>query len=253
MLKLWFSVLLIVVPRLEAQTPPTRYAPADIQYGARIYANQCTACHGENGDVVAGVDLPAGRFKRASSDGDLRSTILNGVPGTAMQPFKFSESELVGVVAFIRNMRDFDAATVTLGDTARGRKIFEETGKCMSCHRVDGKGSRLAPDLSDIGSVRTAAALQRSLLDPTAAMVPSNRSIRAVTRAGKLITGRRLNEGTYTVQLIDDHENLVSLDKADLREYIVVKESPMPSYKENLSPNELADLLAYLLSLKGMN
>jgi putative heme-binding domain-containing protein len=170
-----------------------------------------------------------------------------------MQPFKFSESELVGVIAFIRNMRDFDARTVPIGDIARGRKTFEETGKCMTCHRVDGRGSRLAPDLSDIGSVRTAAALQRSLSEPTAAMLPGNRSIRAVTRAGKVITGRRLNEGTYTVQLIDDHENLISLDKAELREYTILMESPMPSYKDKLSSNDLADLLAYLLSLKGMN
>src|SRR5262249_52830657 len=120
-------------------------------------------------------------------------------------------------------------------------------------HRVDGSGSRLAPDLSDIGSVRTAAALQQSLSEPTAAMLPSNRSIRAVTRAGKVVTGRRLNEGTYTVQLIDEHENLVSLDKTELREYTVLKESPMPSYKDKLGSNEMADLLAYLLSLKGIN
>src|SRR5690242_8041941 len=194
------GVLFFVASVLAAQSPQPRYAPADIQYGARIYANQCTGCHGENGNVVADVDLRAGRFKRVSSDNDLRSTILTGVPGTAMQPFKFSESELVGVIAFIRNMRDFDARTVPIGDIARGRKTFEETDKCMTCHRVDGRGSRLAPDLSDIGSVRTAAALQRSLSEPTAAMLPGNRSIRAVTRAGKVITGRRLNEGTYTVQ-----------------------------------------------------
>ena len=170
-----------------------------------------------------------------------------------MPPFKFSESELVGIVAYIRNMRDFDTRAATLGDPARGRKIFEETGNCTSCHRVNGKGSRLAPDLSDIGTVRTAAALQRSLLDPTGAMLPINRSVRAVTRDGKVITGRRLNEGRYTVQLIDEHENLVSLDKADLREYTVMKESPMPSYKDKMTSNDLADVVAYLLSLKGIN
>jgi mono/diheme cytochrome c family protein len=75
--------------------------------------------------------------------------------------------------------------------------------------------------------------------------------VRAVTRDGKVISGRRLNEDTYTVQLIDEQERLVSLDKAGLREYTVVKTSSMPSYKDKLTSEELSDLVAYLRSLKG--
>jgi cytochrome c1 len=74
--------------------------------------------------------------------------------------------------------------------------------------------------------------------------------VRAVTKDGRTITGRRLNEDTYTVQVIDDQERLLSLTKADLREYTVLTTSPMPSYKD-LTADELADLIAYLLSLKG--
>jgi len=86
-----------------------------------------------------------------------------------------------------------------------------------------------------------------------AQVTPINRAVRAMTRDGKVITGRRLNEDTYSVQLIDAQEHLVSLLKADLREYEVLKTSPMPSYKEKLSGPELADVLAYLLTLKGVN
>jgi hypothetical protein len=67
-----------------------------------------------------------------------------------------------------------------------------------------------------------------------------------------VINGRRLNEDTYTVQLIDEQEHLVSLTKADLREYTVLKSTPMPSYKDKFSSQELADLEAYLLSLRGV-
>jgi mono/diheme cytochrome c family protein len=82
-------------------------------------------------------------------------------------------------------------------------------------------------------------------------MMPINRPVRAVTKDGKVINGRRLNEDTYTVQLIDEQEKLVSLTKADLREYAIQTTSPMPSYKDRLNENELADVVAYLLSLKG--
>ncbi|PYR60065.1 MAG: hypothetical protein DMF91_13130 [Acidobacteria bacterium] len=75
--------------------------------------------------------------------------------------------------------------------------------------------------------------------------------MRAVTRDGKVINGRRLNEDTYTVQLMDDQERLVSLAKADLRDYTILKTSLMPSYKDTLGADDLADLVAYLLSLKG--
>jgi hypothetical protein len=52
------------------------------------------------------------------------------------------------------------------------------------------------------------------------------------------------------VQLLDDQERLIALTKADLREYTILTTSPMPAQK-NMSPDELADLVAYLLSLKG--
>ena len=84
-------------------------------------------------------------------------------------------------------------------------------------------------------------------------MMPINRPVRVVTKDGTVINGRRLNEDTYRVQLIDDRERLHSLLKADLREFTIAKTSPMPSYKDTLTPAEIADLLAYLLSLKGSN
>ena len=51
---------------------------------------------------------------------------------------------------------------------------------------------------------------------------------------GRTITGRRLNEDTYTVQIIDDQERLLSLAKSDMRTLDVETRSPMPSYAERL-------------------
>jgi putative heme-binding domain-containing protein len=241
-------------PLVAAQTSPPahpgEYAPADIAYGSRLYDAQCTTCHGANGDGVGGVDLRSGKFRNAVTDQDLTRVITNGIQGTGMLAFKFDPSEISGIVAYLRNMNSFDRGSVKVGDAGRGRTAFEGKG-CARCHRVGALGAGAAPNLSDIGAMRGAGSLMRSLIDPTSQMMPINRPVRAVTRDGRVVNGRRLNEDTYTVQLLDDQEKLVSLVKADLREYTILTVSPMPSFKDRLTEDELADVVAYLLSLKG--
>ena len=237
----------------HAQEHVGQYARADIEFGASLYNGACVTCHGPNGDAVPGVDLRSGRFRHASSDVDLQRIIRNGLPDTPMPPGEYNAAELVGLVAFVRTMDDVDPSTLSLGDAARGRDVFMGKGDCLRCHRVAGRGSRKAPPLTAIGATRSAGALERSLLDPEGSMLPINRSIRAVMRDGREVTGRRLNEDTHTVQLIDTDDRLVSLDKTDLREYTVLTTSEMPEYGDRFSERELSDLLAYLLTLKGVD
>jgi putative heme-binding domain-containing protein len=247
------TILLLAGGLAAGQTAahPGDYAPADIAYGARLYDAQCTTCHGANGDGVGGVDLKSGKFRNAVTDQDLTRVVLTGITGTGMQAFKFDPSEIAGIIAFLRNMNAFDRGSVKAGVADRGRAVMESKGECFRCHRIGAQGSRVAPDLGDIGALRGAGSLLRSLTDPVSQMMPINRPVRAVTRDGKVVNGRRLNEDTYTVQLIDEQERLVSLSKADLRELTVATSSPMPSYKGRLTDDEIADVVAYLLTLKG--
>lgn len=135
-------------------------------------------------------------------------------------------------------------------DAERGRAIFEDKGACQTCHRVKATGSRAAPDLTTIGALLPADALRKALVDPNAALRPAVRSVRVVTRDGTVIIGRRLNEDTYTVQLIDEKEQLRSFLKSDLREFAVLGTARMPSYQDKLTAAEIADLISFLLSLK---
>lgn len=242
---------LALSPQKAAAQADHQYTSQDIEAGARVYSSQCALCHGANGDTVNGVNLRLGRFRRAITDEDLAGVVTNGVATGGMPAIKLSAAEMTAIIAFIRAGFDPAGVAVKVGNVARGQSLYSGKGKCASCHRINGIGPRLAPDLSDIGAARTPSALQRSLLEPSKAMWPINRPVRIVTRDGREIKGRRLNEDTYTVQLLDDQERLLSLDKADLKTYELGKTSPMPSLQKTFTADEVADLLGYLLSLKG--
>jgi cytochrome c oxidase cbb3-type subunit III len=242
----------VFIASARAQTHAGHYEQADIEYGARLYAGPCTVCHGERGDQMPGINFSSGTFKNASTDRELTTVIRDGVAGTAMPPSGLSDSEIAAVIAYLRNMGRVDLNGAGVGDSARGQALFYGKGDCGSCHRVVAQGPRVAPDLTNIGTMRTAATLHRTLLDPDDALLPINRAVRAVTRDGRTITGRRLNEDTHTVQLVDERGELISLEKSDLREYALGDEARMPSYGEVLTDEERADVVAYLLSLKGL-
>jgi putative heme-binding domain-containing protein len=143
-------------------------------------------------------------------------------------------------------------ATRATGNAARGAAIVAGAGGCHACHRVGATGSRVGPDLSDVGTTRTAAKLRTALLDPSSEILPEHRAYRVVTRDGATIAGRLLNLDTYQVLMIDAKEQLRSFDRAELREQGFVKTSTMPSYRDKLSRQELDDVVAYLQTLKGL-
>ena len=231
---------------------PEDYSQADIAHGAHVYAENCDRCHGPSGTGVSGVDFRTGKFRNADTDRQLAMVISRGFPTAGMPPFTLDAADLTGVIAYIRNINSVDRGSLKPGDANRGRAVFEGKGACLNCHRVRDKGSRRAPDLSDIGAIRSAGIIERSLVAPNDQLFPINRSVHIVTREGKTINGRRLNEDTYTVQLTDEEGRLISLAKSDLREYDISTKAAMPSYKGELTQDELADLVSYLLTLKGL-
>lgn len=230
------------------------YTPADVENGSRLYSGNCVNCHGPDGDFIPGVDFSHGKFLRAVSDDDIARVIINGVPGAGMPAHNFSQQQAELVVAYLRSL----AATAGhyssgSGDAARGKALVEGKGQCLMCHRIDGHGSRFGPDLSDVGAIRRAGDLEQSLVDPNAEIAPDNRYFHVVPKSGATFTGRLLNEDTFTLQFMDPQERLRSFQKSDLREYSFIPKSSMPSYKSKLSSQELADVVTYLISLKGVD
>jgi len=228
------------------------YTPADIQEGGRLFRVNCVLCHGPEGDQVPGIDLGHGRFRQTYSENALIKIIQNGIAGTGMPPNNLQDFQAEIVVAYLRSLATAGRAVTGNGDAARGRVLFAGKANCTSCHRVNGVGSRVGPDLSDIAALRRTVEIERSLLEPNEEILSQNRTYRAVTSQGETISGRLLNIDTFTVQILDSKERVLSLQRSDLRESGFVKDSPMPSYRGKLSSQELADIVAYLSTLKGI-
>jgi putative heme-binding domain-containing protein len=158
--------------------------------------------------------------------------------------------EVWQVSGFVRTLGRIAPEEVP-GNAANGEKLYRSKGNCAQCHTVRGQGGTFGPDLSEIGSRRSASYLRAAVLDPEKTVPEGFVQVRLVTKEGRRITGVRLNEDTFTVQ-VRDLEGMHSFQKQDLREF--QKEpgkTPMPSYRGLLSAAEVDDLVAYLVSLRG--
>jgi cytochrome c oxidase cbb3-type subunit 3 len=242
--------LILIAGALYAQHS---YTPADVEDGGKLFRGNCVGCHGAEGNLVPGVDLGHGKFRRASTDDDLVNLIRTGIPGTPMPPGNYTEFQAGTIVAWLRSIAATGRGSGIAGDPTRGKALFTGKGACNTCHRVGASGSRVGPDLTDIGTLRKPAGLEASILDPDAEVLAQNRYYRVVTKTGETVTGRILNRDTFSVQLLDTKEQIRSFLIANLREHAFVDKSPMPSYKDKLTPQEVADLVSWLGTLKGID
>ena len=220
-----------------------------IEEGRTIYGAVCANCHGPDGNQIAGIDFSRGQFRRAYSDEELSGIVRRGIPGTPMPGTDVPEAQAARIVAYLRSMSAALRESSAKGDSSRGRDLFDGKGTCVTCHAAEGRGGRRGPDLSSIGSFRRAAEIEQSIVEPAAEVLPQNRSYRVVTRDGRTTTGRLLNMDTFSVQLLDADGQLRAFDKATLREHGFA-ETIMPSFRGKLDAQEIADLVAYLTTLR---
>jgi mono/diheme cytochrome c family protein len=203
--------------------------------------------------------------------------------GKFMRPIQVPSVVLAASLALAPLLYAQTAPEITLpqGNPARGQAIFESSkGNCLSCHRVSGRGSLFGPDLSAIGAPPrggggrgrggggegggrgggaavppvpaagpTAEQLAQSILDPNAFVSVQNRYVLLKMKDGKTITGKLLSVDTFAVQIFDSNEKLANISKDNVREMTMT--SPMPSYRDKLTTQELADVVSYLMSLRG--
>jgi putative membrane-bound dehydrogenase-like protein len=135
-------------------------------------------------------------------------------------------------------------------DLDTGRRIFENAKltNCSSCHRVDGRGANVGPDLSLIGRTDRKWIVE-SILQPSAVVAPHYQNWRIETLDGKYFTGvlvhTNLDESTY----LNEKGQRVKVLATDIADVTPLKTSIMPDgLLDRLTDQEIRDLVAYLAS-----
>jgi len=236
-----------VIPKENPNT-----TPADLKNGQQLFMAQCARCHGPKGEGGRGTVLTQPRLSRAPDDQALFQVIRDGIKGTEMPGgYALDTRETWQLTAYVRSLGRMPHETVP-GDPKRGQELYQAKGHCSQCHIISGQGGSLGPQLTEIGSRRSAAHLRAAVLDPGSTLPEGFLEVRLVTKDGRRISGVRLNEDVFTIQVRDLNGGIHSFLKEDLKE--LQKEtgkSPMPSFRGAFSASEMDDLVAYLVSLRG--
>jgi cytochrome c oxidase cbb3-type subunit III len=244
---LWLLWATALIAQQQEGTNP-RTLPADVAQGEKTFRSHCSPCHGLTGEGGRGPNLSTGMFYHGSTDADLLRNISNGIDGTEMPGLFYSPDRVWQVIAFIRSLNHASQPSSPAA-VANGKALFNREG-CAGCHRVNGVGGRMGPDLSAIGQTRSVENLRQSVLEPDAEVGRRYWVVRITDAAGRTSEGFLMNEDTYTLQFIDMSERLHSVEKAGLKSYRIEKISRMPSYKGKLSDEQLNQLVDYMSSLR---
>ncbi len=141
---------------------------------------------------------------------------------------------------------------MSAGDSARGEDVFfGSRAACSACHRVACRGEKIGPDLSKIGEVRNRRDLLEAITFPSASLARGYESFNVVTKDGQVHSGLLSRETAAAVFLRTTDRAEVRVERGQIDELAPSRTSIMPQGMDKiLSTGELADVIAYLQSLK---
>ena len=269
-MRLYFVFLLLAMaPAAWAQDAPdsaknpfagnAAATAAAAEAGKHVFNSTCTPCHGGAGvGTERAPGLDSGRFKHGGDDFEIFQTIQKGVPGTQMPAFaSFSAEQLWQLVTYVRSLSQSGSGAGSIpanADAGRGEKLFFGAGKCETCHEINGRGSWLAADLSEVGK-QTPARIKTGMAHlPNFGRLfsgPNQRYVDVTLHDGTKLEALIKNEDSLSVvlQTLDGGYRL--LDRRQIRELSNSSRALGPAdLPQRFSADQLGDLLAYLAQQK---
>lgn len=201
------------------------------------------------------------RLAQRFIDGELPKGLLPQIAG-ALQ--RHAEQDTSGRIAALLNetfkgglLLSLDPAEVaeveklveTTGDARNGRSVFlnAQKSQCANCHRLEGTGGLVGPDLTRIWETHTVAKILESMIDPSKEIKEGFQSYTAVTDSGQVYQGLKVRDDGQEVVLRDQDGKDITIATDDLDELDASKKSLMPEgVVAQLSYQEFIDLVAFL-------
>ena len=232
---------------------PLQGNPDAIRTGMGLYRGRCADCHGMDARGVRAPDITQVWASGRTDDG-LFKTIKGCVPGTEMPANpRIVDHEAWQILAYLRTLAAPAPTDPPRGNAQNGEKIFR--AQCIGCHRVNGAGGRLGPDLSRVGVARSRDMLmlriRRGLEDD---FRPGFEPVTVTPHTGPPIQGVKKNEDLFSVQIMDTRERIQGYEKDQMKAVENGTRSAMPPFgPDRLNDGDLDDLLRYLQTLRGFD
>jgi putative membrane-bound dehydrogenase-like protein len=209
----------------------------------------------KSGEPAAGRALVAALHKSPAVRGlraDVLTQTLQKYPPNVRRSAAPLLDRLAGERAHQRVRLDELARDLNAGDPQRGRQVFVGArATCVSCHAVQGQGGQVGPDLTRIGAIRSERDLLEAIVLPSATFVRGYEPCQVTTRDGKVYAGVIRRETADAIVLATGPAAEVRIPRAAVETIEPGKVSLMPEGLDaQLSRQQLADLIAYLRSLK---
>ncbi len=140
------------------------------------------------------------------------------------------------------------------GNADRGKELYATTGTCAKCHKVQGEGKEVGPDLSEIGSKLSKEALYLSILDPSAGVSFNYETWALRTLDGTVLSGILVSRTDDAIELKTAEAIVHKLPRDEIDQLKKQTISLMPAdIQKLLKAQDLVDIVEYLTTLKKSN
>jgi len=242
----WIAVVLFCAHQGLAQTPASKSAG-----GRRTFETICASCHGLNGrGGERGPDIATRPEIVRLSDSQLLKILHDGKPQAGMPPFaSLGATKLSELLDHLRTLQGKRSAPPITANPENGKQLFSGKAGCAQCHMIKGAGGFIGPDLSDYGASHSVDDIRNSVLNADKRLGFRKNLAHATTKDGKQFSGIIRNEDNFSVQLQALDGTFHLLDKSTVSAFTLEPSPLMPNYDSKLSPTELDEIVAYILSV----
>ncbi|MFQ5730722.1 MAG: c-type cytochrome [Planctomycetaceae bacterium] len=203
-------------------------------------------------DVIKGYNrAPESWLPSQLTDGEIRSLVvylqsLGGAPrpDQIALPAEFLKTK--------RQEYQRELSLFSLGDPKKGEKLFhDKKGKagCINCHKIDGQGANVCPELTMVTRVQRPSYVLESILDSSRFLVRGYRQVILVDDNGKIHTGLPVKEDKDTITLVIDQRGkteVVQKEAIDVKKFSRVSQMP-GNFSEVLTAGQVLNLASYVL------